>query len=319
MDKISIIVPCYNEEKVLPLFFEETQRVMKTVENVGWEYIFVDDGSRDHTQMILQSFAGKYDCCKYVSFSRNFGKEAAMYAGLEHASGDYCVIMDADLQHPPALLPEMYKVLKYEGYDCCAGLREDRTGEGRMRNFLSHRFYKMIGRMCDLDMDDGAGDFRMMKRTMVDSILQLKEYNRYMKGIFSFVGFDTKWIPFHNVQRAAGETKWSFRSLFSYAVEGIFSFSTAPIRMAGIAGGILFVIAFALGIFIAVQTMLFGNSVSGFTTIVCLILFLNGVQLLFISILGQYISKDYMENKRRPIYIVKREEGFTTSSIVHEK
>ena len=222
MDRISIIVPCYNEEKVLPLFLEETQKVMETVKNVEWEYVFVDDGSRDHTQVILQSFAGKYDYCKYVSFSRNFGKEAAMYAGLEHASGDYCVIMDADLQHPPALLPEMYRALKNEGYDCCAGFREDRTGEGHMRNFLSHRFYKMISRMCDLDMNDGAGDFRMMKRTMVDSILQLKEYNRYMKGIFSFVGFDTKWIPFHNVQRAAGETKWNFRSLFSYAVDGIF-------------------------------------------------------------------------------------------------
>ena len=312
MDRISIIVPCYNEEKVLPLFLEETQKVMETVKNVEWEYVFVDDGSRDHTQVILQSFAGKYDYCKYVSFSRNFGKEAAMYAGLEHASGDYCVIMDADLQHPPALLPEMYRALKNEGYDCCAGFREDRTGEGHMRNFLSHRFYKMISRMCDLDMNDGAGDFRMMKRTMVDSILQLKEYNRYMKGIFSFVGFDTKWIPFHNVQRAAGETKWNFRSLFSYAVDGIFSFSTAPIRLAGIAGGILFVLAFLLGIFIAVQTLLFGNDVSGFTTIVCLILFLNGIQLLFISIFGQYISKDYMENKRRPIYIVKREVGFET-------
>lgn len=319
MDKISIIVPCYNEEKVLPLFLEETQKVMETVENVTWEYIFVDDGSRDHTQVILQSFAGKYDCCKYVSFSRNFGKEAAMYAGLEHASGDYCVIMDADLQHPPALLPEMYRALKYEGYDCCAGRREDREGEGRVRNFLSRRFYKLIGRMCDLDMEDGAGDFRMMKRTMVDAILQIKEYNRYMKGIFSFVGFDTKWIPFHNVQRAAGETKWNLRSLFSYAVEGIFSFSTAPIRLAGIAGAVLFVIAFVMGIFIAVQTILFGNSVSGFTTIVCLILFLNGIQLLFISILGQYISKDYMEDKQRPIYIVKREEGFTPDRAVSEK
>lgn len=310
MDKISIIVPCYNEEKVLPLFFAETQKVLETIENAEWEYIFVDDGSKDHTQVILQSLSGRYAFCKYISFSRNFGKEAAMYAGLEHASGDYCVMMDADLQHPPALLPEMYRALKYEGYDCCAGLREDRNGEGPVRNFLSHRFYKIMKRMCDLDVNDGAGDFRMMKRAVADSILQLKEYNRYMKGIFSFVGFETKWIPFHNAERAAGETKWSFRSLFSYALEGIFSFSTAPIRMAGIAGGILFIIAFLMGIFIAVQTMLFGNEVSGFTTIVCLILFLNGVQLLFISILGQYISKDYMENKRRPIYIVKREEGF---------
>lgn len=310
MDKISLIVPCYNEEKVLPLFFGETQKIMKTVEGIEWEYIFVDDGSRDHTRVILHSLAGKYDFCKYLSFSRNFGKEAAMYAGLEMAKGDFCVFMDADLQHPPALLPEMYQAVKNEGYDCCAGFRQDREGEGRLRNFLSRKFYKVLNRMCDLEMNDGAGDFRMMSRRMVDSILQLKEYNRYMKGIFSFVGFETKWIPFHNVERAAGETKWNLRSLFSYALDGIFSFSTTPIRLAGAAGAVLFLLSIVFGIFIALQTLLLGNEVSGFTTIVCLILFLNGVQLLFISILGQYISKDYMENKRRPLYIVKQEEGF---------
>ena len=224
------------------------------------------------------------------------------------------MIMDADLQHPPSLLPQMYHALKYERYDCCAGLREDRDGEGRMRNFLSRKFYKLINRMCELDMEDGAGDFRMMSRTMVDSILQLKEYNRYMKGIFSFVGFETKWIPFHNVKRVAGETKWNFHSLFSYALDGIFSFSTAPIRFAGIAGGLLFIISFLMGIMIAIQTLIFGNEVSGFTTIVCLILFLNGIQLLFLSVLGQYISKDYMEDKQRPIYIVKKEGGFESKT-----
>ncbi len=310
MDKISIIVPCYNEERVILLFFAETQKVLEHVEGIQWEYIFVDDGSHDHTQVILQSLTGKYDFCKYISFSRNFGKEAAMYAGLEMAEGDYCVIMDADLQHPPALLPDMYRALKYEGYDCCAGFRQDRQGEGRLRNFLSRRFYKVLNRLCDLEMKDGAGDFRMMSRRMAASILQLKEYNRYMKGIFSFVGFETKWIPFHNVERAAGETKWNFKSLFSYAIEGIFSFSTTPIKLAGIVGTVLFCISIIFGIFIALQTLLFGNAVSGFTAIVCLILFLNGIQLLFISILGQYISKDYMENKRRPIYIVKRMQGF---------
>lgn len=310
MYKISLIVPCYNEEKVLPLFFEETQKVLNTLEGVEWEYIFVDDGSRDHTRVILHSLAGSYDFCKYLSFSRNFGKEAAMYAGLEAAGGDFCVFMDADLQHPPALLPDMYRALKDEGYDCCAGFREDREGEGKLRNFLSHKFYKVLNRMCDLEMNDGAGDFRMMSRRMVNSVLQLKEYNRYMKGIFSFVGFETKWIPFHNVERAAGETKWNLRSLFSYAMDGIFSFSTTPIRLAGAAGAVLFIISVIFGVFIALQTLLWGNEVSGFTTIVCLILFLNGIQLLFISILGQYISKDYMENKRRPIYIVKQKEGF---------
>lgn len=312
MDKISIIVPCYNEEKVILLFFSETQKVLQTIKDIQWEYIFVDDGSRDHTQVLLQSLTEKYDCCKYLSFSRNFGKEAAMYAGLEMAEGDYCVFMDADLQHPPKLLPDMYHALKYEGYDCCAGFRQDRQGEGKMRNFLSHRFYQVLNRLCDLKMMDGAGDFRMMNRTMADSILQLKEYNRYMKGIFSFVGFETKWIPFHNVERAAGETKWNLKSLFSYAMDGIFSFSTTPIKLAGAVGAALFVISVVLGICMALQTLLFGNEVSGFTTIVCLILFLNGVQLLFISILGQYISKDYMENKRRPIYIVKHMQGFRT-------
>lgn len=310
MDRISVIVPCYNEEKVLPLFYKETEKVLRQIEGAEYEWIFIDDGSKDHTVDLLKSFVHQNPHCKYISFSRNFGKEAAMYAGLQNASGDYCVLMDADLQHPPALLPEMYHVLKTEGYDCCAGFREDREGEKKFRSFLSRKFYQVMKRMCHLEMDDGAGDFRMMKRNMVDSILQIKEYNRYMKGIFSFVGFETKWIPFHNVERAAGETKWSLISLFRYALDGIFSFSTAPVSLAGAAGVILFLISAAMGVYIAMNTILFGNDVSGFTTIVCLILFLNGIQMLFISILGEYISKDYMENKRRPIYIVKKSEGF---------
>ena len=232
MDKISIIVPCYNEEKVLSAFYRETTAAVKDITDAECEFIFVDDGSRDRTPEILHSLSLADERCKYISFSRNFGKEAAMYAGLQNASGDYCVFMDADLQHPPKLLKEMYNVVKNEGYDCCAGLREDREGEGHMRNFLSHAFYKIIGRLCRLDMTAGAGDFRMMNRTMADSILELKEYNRYMKGIFSFVGFDTKWIPFHNVERAAGETKWTFRSLFRYALDGILSFSYATATLA---------------------------------------------------------------------------------------
>lgn len=312
MDRISVIVPCYNEEKVLPAFYEETVKALRGIEGATWEMIFIDDGSKDHTPDILKSLVYEDEHCKYLSFSRNFGKEATMYAGLSNASGEYCVLMDADLQHPPALLGEMYRVLKTEGYDCCAGFRENRDGENRVRSFLSRKFYQVLNHMCDLNMSDGAGDFRMMKRTMVDSILQFKEYNRYMKGIFSFVGFDTKWIPFRNVERAAGETKWNLKSLFSYALDGIFSFSTTPISLAGAAGTVLFLIALLMGLFIALDTLIYGNAVSGFTTIVCLILFLNGIQLLFISILGQYISKDYMENKRRPIYIVKRKEGFRT-------
>lgn len=306
MDKISIIVPCYNEEKVLSAFYRETTAAVKDITDAECEFIFVDDGSRDRTPEILHNLTLADDRCKYISFSRNFGKEAAMYAGLQNASGDYCVFMDADLQHPPKLLKEMYNVVKNEGYDCCAGLREDREGEGHMRNFLSHAFYKIIGRLCRLDMTDGAGDFRMMNRTMADSILELKEYNRYMKGIFSFVGFDTKWIPFHNVERAAGETKWTFRSLFRYALDGILSFSSAPATMAGTAGFLLIAAAFILGI----VTLIIRHSLPGLTLIICLLFLLSGIQMFFIAILGQYIARDYMESKKRPIYIIKKKGGF---------
>ena len=248
MDKISIIVPCYNEENALPEFYRVTSDAVSGIEGAVCEFIFVDDGSSDHTSNILESFACADDRCRYISFSRNFGKEAAMYAGLQNASGDYCVFMDADLQHPPQLLKEMYHVLKTEDYDCCAGLREDRTGENKLRSLLSRTFYKIIRKTCKLDMGDGKGDFRMMNRAMADSILELKEYNRYMKGIFSFVGFDTKWIPFHNVERTAGETKWSLRSLFRYAMDGILSFSSAPVTMAGAAGVFLILAAIVTGI-----------------------------------------------------------------------
>lgn len=305
MDKISIIVPCYNEEESLPLFYQETVKELHSIENIDYEFVFIDDGSRDHTMDVLKMLTYKDKRCLYFSFSRNFGKEAAMYAGLQNATGDYCVIMDADLQHPPALLKPMYEAVSQEGYDCCAGFREDREGEGKLRNFLSKGFYKVIQKMCKLEMSDGAGDFRMMNRVMVNAILEVQEYNRYMKGIFSFVGFDTKWIPFHNVERAAGTTKWSFQSLFRYALDGIFSFSTTPITIAGVVGTLLFVLSLILGVVTAVQTLCFGNDVDGWTTIVCLILFLSGIQMLFISILGEYISKDYMENKNRPIYIIK--------------
>ena len=278
MDKISIIVPCYNEEKVLSAFYRETTAAVKDITDAECEFIFVDDGSRDRTPEILHSLSLADERCKYISFSRNFGKEAAMYAGLQNASGDYCVFMDADLQHPPKLLKEMYNVVKNEGY----------------------------GRLCRLDMTDGAGDFRMMNRTMADSILELKEYNRYMKGIFSFVGFDTKWIPFHNVERAAGKTKWTFRSLFRYALDGILSFSSAPATLAGTAGFFLIAAAFIIGI----ATLLIRHSLPGLTLVICLLFFLSGIQMFFIAILGQYIARDYMESKKRPIYIIKKKGGF---------
>lgn len=305
MDKISIIVPCYNEEKALPAFYRETCTAVSQINGAECEFIFVDDGSRDHTADILESLSASDSRCKYLLFSRNFGKEAAMYAGLENASGDYCVFMDADLQHPPKLLKEMYHVLKTEAYDCCAGLREDRTGENKLRSILSRTFYRIIRKTCKLDMGDGKGDFRMMNRAMADSVLELKEYNRYMKGIFSFVGFETKWIPFHNVERTAGETKWSLHTLFRYAVDGILSFSSAPITMAWSAGAFMTVAAAAVTIWgIAGR-----NGLTGITLLVSLILLLNGIQMFFISILGQYVAKDYMENKNRPIYIVKKRSG----------
>lgn len=306
MDKISIIVPCYNEEKALPDFYRAVSETADDIPGAQCEFIFVDDGSRDRTAEILSGLTASDSRCRYLSFSRNFGKEAAMYAGLQNASGDYCVFMDADLQHPPELLKEMYHVLKTENYDCCAGLREGREGDGKLRSLLSRTFYRIIRRFCHLDMGDGKGDFRMMNRAMADSILELKEYNRYMKGIFSFVGFDTKWIPFRNIERSAGESKWSFRSLFRYAVDGILSFSTVPAAMPGAVGALLI----AAAVLTVVLSVLFGGGLTVVPMLVSLILLLNGIQMIFLSLLGQYVSKDYMESKKRPIYIVKKKGGF---------
>lgn len=305
-DVISIIVPCYNEEKVLPAFYDAVSNAASSIEGAVCELIFVDDGSSDRTADILQLFTEKDDRVRFLTFSRNFGKEAAMYAGLQNASGNYCVFMDADLQHPPALLKEMYHTVKYEGYDCCAGLREDRSGENPVRTFLSRSFYHLIGKTCHLDMGDGKGDFRMMNRAMTDSVLELKEYNRYMKGIFSFVGFDTKWIPFHNTERAAGKTKWNFRSLFRYAMDGILSFSSAPAFLPGFIGIFLLIAA----VITELVSVLTGHGTNWIILLICLILALNGIQMIFLSLLGQYMSKDYMESKKRPIYIIKKKGGF---------
>ena len=308
MSLLSVIVPCYNEEENVACFYEELMKNRPFFEKEGLqvEILYIDDGSKDGTVAEVKKLRERDENVRLVSFSRNFGKEAAMYAGLQNASGDYCVIMDADLQHPPELLKEMYRVVKTEGYDCCAGLREDRSGESPVRTFLSRSFYHLIGKVCRLDMGDGKGDFRMMNRAMTDSVLELKEYNRYMKGIFSFVGFETKWIPFHNVARAAGETKWSLRSLFRYALDGILSFSTAPSTIAGTTGVVLLLAALLTGIFSFVS----GHGLTGMPLLICLILALNGIQMLFMSILGQYMSKEYMESKKRPIYIVKKKGGF---------
>ena len=296
---LSIIIPCYNEEKTVETIYVAITDTMDMLPQYDYEILFVNDGSKDNTLNKLTGLSEMDVHVKYYSFSRNFGKEAAIYAGLNNARGDYVVIMDADLQHPPVLLKEMYKAVSEEGYDCCAGKRVDRTGEGKIRNFLSHIFYKVMQKMCKMDMSDGCGDFRMMSRQMVDAILELKEYNRYMKGLFSFVGFDTKWIEFRNVQRAAGNSKWNFSKLFAYAMEGMFSFSTAPIVWIGNIGTVIMISSILMtlfGLLVHVTSMFH---------LVCLILFLSGLQMLFVAILGQYTTKDYMESKQRPIYIIK--------------
>lgn len=305
MDKISIVVPCFNEEDVLPKFYDAILEIWNELPDTTYELLFINDGSKDKTLDLLRTYS-KYDPqCRYISFSRNFGKESAMYAGLHSASGDYVVIMDADLQHPPKLLPKMYHAVSKEGFDCAGGKRMDRVGEGKIRASLSHLFYRIIDRMSNIDMSEGAGDFRMMSKQMVDSILSMKEYNRYSKGLFSFVGFETKWIPFHNVDRAAGVTKWSMKSLFHYAIEGILSFSTVPLVLASFFGVIFCVLSILLAFYIAFKTMLYGNPVSGWTTTICIMLLLGGIQLFFVGIVGQYLSKNYMESKNRPLYIIK--------------
>lgn len=272
--------------------------------------VFVDDGSTDMTLEILRQFVKADRNCRYVSFSRNFGKEAGMYAGLLEATGDYCVIMDADLQHPPALLPEMYRAVREEGYDCCGGKRCGRDGDGAVRSLCSRIFYKIGKKLTHMDMSDGYGDFRMMNRAMVNAVLEMKEYNRYMKGIYSFVGFRTKWIEFQNAERRKGESKWNFKSLVSYAGEGIFAFSAVPLKASGIAGGMLLAAAVLL-LVLNLAADFFSlplESFSGFSVILIFLFLLSGLQMLFLYIIGIYLSKDCLENKRRPIYII-RERG----------
>ena len=302
MNKISIIVPCYNEEEVLTRFYQETHAAVSAIPDTSYEFLFIDDGSRDHTLDILKLLCYQDSNCRYFSFSRNFGKEAAMYAGLKHACGDYCVIMDADLQHPPKLLAPMYHALSQEGYDCCAGKRMGREGDGVMRSFLSRSFYSVIQKLTHMNMSDG--DFRMMNRTMVDAILQIQEYNRYTKGIFSFVGFETKWLEFENVERIAGQTKWSFWKLFKYSIEGIVAFTTTPLTLASFMGFFMCMLALCSTVFIVVRKLLFGDPVSGWASTASIITFIGGIQLFFMGIFGQYLAKAYTEIKNRPIYII---------------
>ena len=310
MEKISEVVSCYNEEKALPLFYEEMERVRKKDFEgiVEFEYIFVNDGSKDNTLKIIKELNQKDPKVRYISFSRNFGKEAAMYAGLEAAEGDYVTLMDADLQDPPALLKQMYDAIKNEGYDSVGTRRVTRKGEPPIRSFFARMFYKIINKMSNIEMVDGARDYRLMKRQVVDSIISLKEYNRYSKGLFSFVGFDTKWIEYENVERVAGETKWSFWKLFKYALEGITAFSTTPLIFSSIVGLIFCLVAFIAIIFIIVKTLVYGDPTAGWPSMACIIVFVSGIQLFTIGIIGQYLSKTYLEVKKRPIYIIKETE-----------
>ena len=311
--QISIVVPCYNEEAALPYFFEEIRRVAEQMERredgLSFEFLFVDDGSRDGTLSLLRRYAEEDARVRYLSFSRNFGKEAAMYAGLERARGDFVAVMDADMQDPPALLPELYEALCEEEYDCAATRRVTRKGEPPIRSFFARLFYRLINHISDTEIVDGARDFRLMKRRMVDAILSMKEVNRFSKGIFGWVGFRTKWIPFQNVKRVAGETKWSFWKLFRYSVQGILAFSTAPLAIASIVGVLSCLAAFVMTIIIVAKTLLFGDPVGGWPSLVCIVLFLGGVQLFCIGILGQYLAKTYLETKRRPICILREEGG----------
>lgn len=304
-EKISVIVPCFNEEEALPYFYEEIIKTAQKMNDFDFEFIFVNDGSKDKTLRLSKDLATKDPRVKYVSFSRNFGKEAAIYAGLEHSTGDYCVLMDADLQDPPALLPEMMDAIQKEGYDSAATRRVTRKGEPPIRSFFARMFYKIINKISDADIVDGARDYRLMKRDMVDTIINMKEYNRFSKGIFGWIGYDTKWIEFENVERVAGETKWSFWKLFKYSLEGITAFSVAPLQIASIFGILFSLVAFIMIIVIIIRTLAFGDPVSGWPSLVCIIMLIGGVQLLSIGVLGQYLSKTYLETKKRPIYIAK--------------
>ena len=302
----SCIVPCFNEEEVIPIYYREMQKVRKQEEGkIDFEIIFIDDGSKDKTLEVIKKLNEQDDSVHYVSFSRNFGKEAALYAGLEHAKGEYVVTMDVDLQDPPYLIPEMIRCIEEEGYDSVATRRVTRKGEPPIRSFFARRFYSLINKISDANIVDGARDFRMMKRSMVEAILSMPEYNRFTKGIFGWVGFNTKWLEFQNVERAAGETKWSFWKLFRYASEGIIAFSTVPLTVVSLIGVIVCAIAFLFLLFVVIRAAAFGDPVAGWPSLVCIVSFLSGIQLLGIGVVGMYLSKTYLETKKRPIYIKK--------------
>lgn len=301
--KIVIVVPCYNEEAVLPLFYQEVSTILK---KIGYQYeiLFVNDGSTDKTLEIMRTLAASDNKVSYLSFSRNFGKEAAMYAGFCHARGDYIAVMDADMQDPPSLLPRMLELIESGQYDSVATRRLNRRGEPPIRSWFAKRFYQIINYISDTDIVDGARDFRLMKKEMVDAIIRISEYNRFSKGIFGWIGFRTYWLSYENIERAVGETKWSFWKLFGYAVDGIINFSNAPLSIASWFGVVMTIVSFVILGGIVIRRLIWGDPVAGWASTICVIIFIGGVQLLCLGIMGQYIAKIYMETKHRPHYII---------------
>ncbi|MBR1742948.1 MAG: glycosyltransferase family 2 protein [Lachnospiraceae bacterium] len=303
MKMLSLIVPCYNEQESLPVFYEEVIRVMQEIET-EYELLLINDGSSDDTLTIMKRLSEKDSRVMYFSFSRNFGKEAAMYAGFCHAKGDYVAVMDADMQDPPSLLPEMLSIMERGEYDSVATRRVTRKGEPKIRSFFARKFYKLINKISDADIVDGARDFRMMNRDMVTAVVSMCEYNRFSKGIFGWVGFKTYWLPYENVERVAGETKWNFFSLFKYALDGIINFSQVPLSMASWFGIIMTMLSFFVLLFVVIRRAVFGDPVAGWASTICVILFLGGLQLFSIGVMGQYLAKMYLETKKRPHYII---------------
>lgn len=304
MPLLSLIVPCYNEQETLVLFMQELNRVTDSLEDVRTEVILVNDGSSDNTLPVIRELAGQYEGVRYISFSRNFGKESAMLAGFAAAKGDYVAVMDADLQDPPALLPEMLQAVQVEGFDCAGTRRITRKGEPPIRSLFARMFYRFINLISRTQLVDGARDYKLLSRKAVDALLSMPEYNRFSKGLYEWIGFRTKWLEFENVERVAGETKWSFWKLFKYSLEGIVAFTTLPLAMASILGMLCILVALMIIVFLSVRQILWHSSVDGWTSLVCIVVLLSGLQLFSLGIIGQYISKMYMEIKRRPHYII---------------
>lgn len=304
MKKIDIIIPCYNEEQMIELFYYTASKITNEINNYKFEYIMINDGSSDNTIKYIKALAKKHEDIKYISFSRNFGKEAAILAGLRKSDGDYAVIMDADLQHPPEILKDMIKKLE-EGYDSVSTKRVSRNGEGKYRGIFSRAFFKIINKISDTKVIEGATDFRIMSRQMINSILELSEYHRFSKGIFEWVGYDTYWLEYTSEDRVMGETKWSYLGLFKYAIEGIVSFSTVPLKISSIIGVIISILSFTYFIITFIQTLILGKEVPGYASIICLITFIGGIQLIALGVIGEYLSRTYIQVKNRPIYIIK--------------